>query len=325
MTKAIRFHELGGPEVLRLEDVDLGAPGPGQVLIQQTAIGVNFRDIYRRIGLHAVDGFPAAMGIEGAGVIEAVGEGVDDFQPGQRVIAQGGPDGAYAEARIVPAWRVLALPDDIDDRTAAAMMVQGMTARYLLKDTYAVKPGDTILVHAAAGGVGLILCQWGKALGATVIGTMGSDEKADLARANGCDHAIVYAREDFVARVREITDGAGVAVAYDSVGKDTVEGSLQCLAPRGVLAQFGEASGDPPLIDPRRLGTMGSLYVTHPSLPHYTRNREEFLALANDVVEVVRDGTVKITIGNSYPLAEAAQAQIDMAARRTTGSVLLIP
>ena len=324
MTKAFRFHKLGGPEVLELEDVDLGAPGPGDVLIRQSAVGVNFRDIYRRTGVHAVEGFPAAMGVEGAGVIEAVGDGVEGLAPGQRVVAQGAPDGAYAEARIVPAWRVMALPDDVDERDAAAMMVKGLTARNLLKRCYPVQPGDTILVHAAAGGVGMIMCQWAKHLGATVIGTVGTEAKAEAARAHGCDHTILYTREDFAPRVREITNGEGVHAVYDSIGKDTFEGSLACLRPLGLMAQFGEASGEPPLVSPRKLGTLGSVYLTHPSLPHYTSTREDFETSANDLFEVVGTGIVKIAIDRTYPLADAAQAQIDLAARRTTGSVVLL-
>jgi NADPH2:quinone reductase len=324
MTKAFRFHKLGGPEVLQLEDVDLGAPGLGEVLIRQSAIGVNFRDIYRRTGIHAVEGFPAAMGVEGAGMIEAVGEGVEGLAPGQRVVAQGAPDGAYAEARIVPAWRVMALPDDVDERDAAAMMVKGLTARNLLKRCYPVKPGDTILVHAAAGGVGMIMCQWAKHLGATVIGTVGTEAKAEAARAHGCDHTIIYTREDFAPRVREITNGEGVHAVYDSIGKDTFEGSLACLRPLGLMAQFGEASGEPPLVSPRTLGTLGSVYLTHPSLPHYTSTREDFETSANDLFEVVGAGIVKIAIDRTYPLADAAQAHIDLAARRTIGSVVLL-
>ena len=325
MTKAIRFHELGGPEVLRLEDVDLGAPGPGQVLIRQTAIGMNFRDIYRRIGQHPVDSFPAALGIEGAGVVEAVGDGVEEFSVGRRVVAQGGPDGAFAEARIVPAGRVAALPDNIADKTAAAMMVHGLTARMLLKGAYKVQPGNAILFHAAAGGVGLMLCQWAKLLGATVIGTVGTDEKAALARAHGCDHAINYTTEDFAARVKEITNGEGVHAVYDSVGKDTFEGSITSLRPRGVMSQFGEASGDPPEISLRRLGPLGSIFLTHPSLPHYTANRAEFMAGVDDLFDVVGSGKVKVTITAEYALADCAQAQIDMAARKTTGSIIMIP
>ena len=324
MTRCIRFHETGGPEVLLLEEVDFPPPGPGQVLVRQTAAGVNYRDIYRREGRHPVEGFPAQLGVEGAGIVEAVGDGVEGISVGQRVVAQGGGDGAYAEARLVPAWRTLALPDEIDDRTAAAMMVKGMTASYLLRGTCRVEPGDTVLVHAAAGGVGLILCQWAKHLGATVIGTVGTEEKAALATANGCDHPIVYTREDFAARVREITGGEGARAVYDSVGKDTFEGSLACLATRGVLAQYGEASGDPPPVDPRRLGPLGSVFLTHPSLRHYSRTREEFLDLAGSLMDVVLSGTVKITVGHVYPLAAAADAHRDMAARRTTGSVILL-
>lgn len=325
MTRCIRFHETGGPEVLRLEDIDLPKPGAGELLIRHSAVGVNYRDIYRREGRHPVEGFPAALGVEGAGVVEAVGDGVEELAVGRRVVAQGGGDGAYAEARIVPAWRTLALPDAIDERTAAAMMVKGMTASYLLRRTCEVGPGDSVLVHAAAGGVGLILCQWAKHLGARVIGTVGTPEKAALAAANGCDHAIVYSREDFAARVGEITGGAGVRAVYDSVGRETFEGSLACLATRGVLAQFGEASGDPPLVDPRRLGPLGSVFLTHPSLGHHSRTRAEFLDLAGSLLDVVLSGAVKITIGHAYPLAEAAQAHRDMAARRTTGSVILVP
>lgn len=325
MTRAIRFHRTGGPDVLCLEDVDLPPPGAGEVAIRQTAIGVNYRDIYRRQGQHAVDGFPAALGVEGAGVVEALGEGVAGLAVGQRVVAQGGGDGAYAEARIVPAWRCLALPGDIDDRTAAAMMVKGMTASYLLRRTCKIEAGDTVLVHAAAGGVGLILCQWAKHLGARVIGTVGTEAKAALAAANGCDHPIVYTSEDFVARVREITGGEGARAVYDSVGRETFEGSLACLATRGVLAQFGEASGDPPPVDPRRLGPLGSVFLTHPSLGHYSRTREEFLDLAGSLIDVVLSGAVKIVIGHTYPLEAAAEAHRDMAARQTTGSVILLP
>lgn len=325
MTKAIRFHELGGPEVLKLEDVDLGAPGPGQVLINQTAIGMNFRDIYRRIGQHPVDSFPAALGIEGAGIIEAVGDGVEGFFVGERVVAQGGPDGAFAEARIVPAARVAALPDDIDDKTAAAMMVHGLTARMLLKGAYKVQRGDTILFHAAAGGVGLMAGQWAKLLGATVIGTVSTEAKAELARANGYDHVINYTTEDFAARVTEITDGEGVHAVYDSVGKDTFEGSITSLRPRGVMAQFGESSGDPADISPRRLGPLGSIFLTHPSLPNYTLNRAEFMAGVEDLFDVVGSGRVKVTITREYALADCAQAQIDMADRKTTGSIIMIP
>lgn len=323
MTKAVRFHQHGGPEVLRLEDIDLGEPGPGEVRIRQTCAGVNFRDIYRRTGQHVVKQFPAPLGTEGAGVIDAVGPGVTRFTVGQRVAAAGVPDGAFAEERIVPEKLVVALPPEISFETAAAMMIRGMTARVLLKRTYAVKPGDTILVHAAAGGVGLIMCQWARLLGATVIGTVGSDAKAELAAANGCHHVIVYSRENFRERVRAITGGEGVQAVYDSVGKTTFEDSLHCLAPLGVMAQFGESSGDPAPIEPRRLGPLGSIFLTHPSLPNYHLKREDMEASARDLFDVVGSGQVRIRIGARYEMHDLAQAQIEMASRRTTGSIVV--
>lgn len=323
MAKVVRFHSHGGPEVLRIEQVDLGQPRAGEVLIRQSAAGANFRDIYRRTGQHTVDSLPAVLGTEGAGVIVALGEGVHGLQVGQRVVAVGTPDGSFADVRIVPSGRVIPLPDGIDYQTAAAMMLRGMTARVLLKRTHTVKRGDTILVHAVAGGVGLIMCQWAKHLGATVIGTVGSDEKAEVAKKNGCDHVVNYRGEDFVARVREITRGAGVPVVYDSVGRDTFEGSLKCLAPLGVMAQFGESSGDPAPIAPRRLGTLGSIFLTHPSLPNYHRTRADLEESASDLFDVVAKGAVKIHVGAVYALEDVAQAQIDMAARKTAGSVVL--
>jgi NADPH:quinone reductase len=292
MPKAFRFHATGGPEVLRLEEVDLGAPGPGQVRMRN--------------------------------VVEAVGDGVSDLGVGDRVACVAGPDGAYATHRIVPAARVVRLPAAIAARTAAAMMTRGMTARYLLHETYRVKPGDTILVHAAAGGVGLIMCQWAKHLGATVIGTVGSADKAAVARQHGCDHPVVHGEEDFVARVRTLTDRKGVPVVYDSIGRATFEGSLQCLARRGILASFGEASGDPEPIAPRRLGALGSVYVTHPSLGDYTATRAELLATANHLFDMVAGGKITIEISAQYPLHEAARAHADMEARHTTGSIVLI-
>jgi len=264
MGKAFRIYQTGGPEVMRWEDVEVGAPGPGQVRLRHAAVGLNFRDILIRTGAHAVKSFPSGIGIESAGVIDALGPGVTGLAVGQRVACVAGPDGAYAEARLAPAARVVPLPEDIDERTAASMMIRGMTARYLLRETYAVRPGDTILIHAAAGGVGLIVCQWAKYLGATVIGTVGSRDKADVARAHGCDHPIIYTEEDFGKRVRAITGGTGVPVVYDSVGKATFEGSLACLRPRGLLVSFGEASGDPDPVPPRRLGQLGSIYLTAP-------------------------------------------------------------
>jgi NADPH2:quinone reductase len=323
VSKAVRVYENGGPEVMRWEAFDPGAPGPGQLLLRHTAVAVNYRDIHVRTGLHAVP-LPTGLGIEGAGIVEAIGPDVAGFRVGDRVACAGGQDNAYAEQRIVPAWRTVKLPDAIDDRTAAAMMVRGMTARYLLFATYPVKKGDAILVHSAAGGVGLILCQWAAHLGATVIGTVGSEAKVAVARANGCAHPIMRGRDDFVAKVREITAGRGVDVVYDSVGRDTFEGSLRCLRPRGLLASFGEASGDPQPVPPRRLGQMGSLFLTHPSLPHYTATRGELEETAADLFRVVADGTVKIDVTRTYALQDAAQAQRDLESGRTTGSPVLI-
>jgi NADPH2:quinone reductase len=321
--KAIRFHQPGGHEVMRFEDVPLGEPRAGQVRIRHTAVALNFRDILVRRGQHSVPSLPSGLGSESAGVVEAVGPGVAECAVGDRVVCVAGPDGAYAEARIVPSARVLKLPHFIDDRTAACMMVRGMTARYLLHATYKVKAGDTILVHAAAGGVGLILCQWAKHLGATVIGTVGSENKTAIARTHGCDHVLGY--DDFAARVRELTGGQGVPVVYDSVGKVTFENSLKCLRPRGVLASFGESSGDPPPVSVRKLGLMGSLFVTHPSLRDYTASRQDLLETANDLFAMVGSGKIKIEINHSYPLREAAQAHRDVESRKTTGSVVLIP
>jgi len=325
MVKAIRFHETGGPEVLRCEDVELGDPGAGQVRMRHTAIAVNFRDIYVRKGTHPVAALPSGLGTEAAGIIEAVGPDVTGLKAGDRVACAAGPDGAYAEARLVPAQRVVKLPDGISEELAASMMVRGMTAQYLLRRTYPVQPGDTILVHAAAGGVGLILCQWARHLGATVIGTVGGPEKAAFAAAHGCHHPIDYGTEDFVARVKEITSGDGVAAVYDSVGRDTFEGSLDCLRPRGTLASFGEASGDPDPINPRILGTKGSLFLTHPSLINYTASREELLETVGELFDVVLAGHVKITVGGSYALHDAARAHRDMESRKIMGSVVLLP
>ena len=324
MSKAFRFHEHGGPDVLRLEDVPIGEPGRGELRIRNTAIAVNFRDVLVRRGTHAVKAFPSGIGVESAGVIDAVGPGVSDFAVGQRVVCVAGPDAAYAEARIIPAPRAIVLPVAIEERTAAAMMIRGMTARYLLKETYRVQPGDTILIHAAAGGVGQIVCQWAKHLGATVIGTVGSDEKAAVARAHGCDHPLVLGRDNVVERVRELTGGEGVPVVYDSIGKATFEDSLRCLRRRGILASFGEASGDPEPVPPRRLGQLGSLYVTHPSLGDYTATRETLLETANDLFNMVMSGKVRIDISRTYPLAEAPRAHADLEARKTTGSIVLL-
>jgi NADPH2:quinone reductase len=324
MSRAFRFHRHGGPEVLCFEDVDLGAPGPGEVRIRNTAVAVNYRDVLMRRGIHAVRGFPSAIGLESAGVIEALGEGVSAFAVGDRVAYAGMPEGSYAQLRIVPAARLIALPAEVPECTAASMMIRGMTARMLLLETYPVRAGDTILIHAAAGGVGLIMCQWAKHLGATVIGTVSSDDKAAVARAHGCDHAIVYAREDFVERVREITGGEGVPVVYDSVGKATFEGSLRCLRRRGVMASFGEASGDPDPMPPRRLGALGSIYLTHPSVSNYVVTRAEIDAAAGDLFAMVTSGRIKIEISRRYPLADAPHAHADLEQRRTTGSIVLM-
>lgn len=324
MGKAFRFYRHGGPEVMQWEDVELPPPAAGQVRMRNVAVAVNYRDVLIRRGIHEVRAFPSGIGLESAGVVEAVGPGVTEVAVGDRIACMAGPDGAYAQARNVPATRAVKLPDGIAERTAAAMMIRGMTARYLLHDTYAVKPGDAILVHAAAGGVGLLLCQWAKHLGATVIGTVSTDDKAAVARVHGCDHTIVYTRDDFVARVKDITNGEGVAVVYDSVGRDTFEGSMRCLRRRGVLASYGEASGDPEPVPPRKLGHMGSIWLTHPSLPDYTATRADLLTTANDLFAMVLSGKLKVEISHAYALQDAPQAHADLEARKTTGSIVLI-
>jgi len=324
VSKAFRFHELGGPEVLRLEDVEVGPPGPAEVRIRNLAVAVNYRDVLMRRGVHAVKSLPSGIGLESAGVIDAVGSDVRGLSVGDRVAYAGMPEGSYAELRIVPAARVIPLPADIDERTAASMMIRGMTARCLLTETYKVQPGDTILIHAAAGGVGLIMCQWAKHLGATVIGTVSTEAKVEIARAHGCDHPIVYTREDFAGRVRDITGGEGVPVVYDSVGKATFEASLNCLRRRGVMASFGEASGDPDPMPPRRLGALGSIYLTHPSVSNYTVTRAELLAAAHDLFAMVGSGRIKIAISQTYPLRDAPRAHADIESRKTTGSIVLV-
>ncbi len=322
---AIRAHETGSPEVFKWEEVTVGNPGPGEIRIAHEAVGLNYIDIYHRTGLYPVGDPPFIVGLEGAGRIEAVGESVSDVAVGDHVAYAAPPMGAYAEVRLMPADRVVKIPSSISDETAAAMMLKGMTVEYLLRRTYEVKPGDTILFHAAAGGVGLIACQWAKALGATVIGTVGSDEKAELARAHGCDHPIVYTREDFVKRTREITDGVGVPVVYDSVGKDTFEQSLDCLAPRGLMASFGQSSGSVADFNPGVLAAKGSLYLTRPSLMVYTASREDLVASANALFDVVASGKVRIEVHARYALKDAAQAHRDLADRKTTGSTVLLP
>jgi NADPH2:quinone reductase len=324
MTYAIRFHQTGGPEVLRWEEVSLGGTAPGEATVRHEAVGLNFIDIYHRTGLYPLP-LPSGIGLEGAGVVTAVGSEVADLKVGDRVAYAGGPPGSYAEERNVPADRLVKLPDAIEFKTAAAMMLQGLTAHYLLRRTYRVQPGDTILIHAVAGGVGLIVCQWAKALGANVIGTVSSDEKAVLARAHGCDHPIIYTRENFTQRVREITNGDGVPVVYDSIGKDTFVGSLDCLRPLGMMVTFGNASGPVPPLDLLELSKRGSLFITRPSLFAYTAKRSDLLAMAAELFEVVVSGKVRIEVNQTYPLKEAARAQADLAARKTTGSTVLLP
>jgi NADPH2:quinone reductase len=322
--KAIRVHETGGPEVFRWEDVTVGEPGPGEARVRHTAVGLNYVDVYYRNGLYKAPALPFTPGSEAAGVVEAVGPGVTDIRAGMRVAYGATHLGAYAEARLVPADRLVPLSERIDDRTAAAMMLKGMTAHYLLLRIGQVKKGDTILIQAAAGGVGLIVCQWARALGATVIGTVGSDEKAAVAKAHGCDHPIVYTREKFVDRVKEITGGKGVRVAFDSVGKDTLLGSLECLQPLGIVALFGQSSGPVPPFDLSLLAR-GSCFITRPTLFQYVAAKEDLLAAARALFDVVLSGAIKIEVRQTYPLADAARAHRDLESRRTTGSTVLLP
>lgn len=324
MPFAIRFHQTGGPEVLRWEEVAVGVPAPGEARVRHEAVGLNFIDTYHRTGLYPMP-LPSGIGLEGAGVVEAVGEGVNDVRPGDRVAYAGGPVGAYSQVRCLPAHRLLKLPQTIDCRTGAAMMLQGLTSAYLLRRTYCVQPGDTVLIHAVAGGVGLIACQWAKALGATVIGTVSTEAKAELARQHGCDHVIFYTREDIVQRVRSVTGGEGVAVVYDGVGKDTFMASLDCLRPRGMMVTFGNASGAVPPFDPLLLTQKGSLFLTRPKLADYTTKREELLALGDELFDVVQRGKVRIEVNQTYALADAASAHRDLEARKTTGSTIFLP
>ncbi len=324
MVKAIRITETGGPEVLKLVDVDLADPGTGEVQVQHTAIGLNYIDTYFRSGLYPAP-IPCGLGLEAAGVVTKVGDGVTTLKTGDRVAYGSGPLGAYSQAQNAPANRLVKVPDGVSDKDAAAMMLKGMTAHYLLRRTYEVKPGDTILFHAAAGGVGLIACQWAKHLGATVIGTVGSEEKAALARQAGADHTILYREEDVPARVREITGGRMVPVVYDGVGKDTFEMSLDCLAPLGLLASFGNASGPVPPFDLSILNLKGSLFVTRPSLAAYTASDEDLATTAAELFDVMAKGAVKADVRQEYALADAAQAHRDLEGRRTTGATVLIP
>ena len=324
MPKAIRIHQQGGPEVLKWEDVQVGDPGPGEARVRHKACGLNFLDVYQRSGLYKLS-LPAGMGNEGSGTVEAVGAGVTHLKAGDRIAYCGGAPGAYSEVRTMAADRLVALPEGITFEMGAAMMLKGMTAQYLLRKTYKVQPGETVLFHAAAGGVGLIACQWLKALGVNVIGTAGSDEKCTLAKAHGADHCINYRKENFVERVKAITGGKGVPVVYDSVGKDTFAGSLDCLQPRGLMVSFGNASGAVPPFELGVLAQKGSLYITRPTLVTYTSKRDDLTATAKDLFDVVLSGKVKIEINHRYALKDAAQAHRDLEARKTTGSTILNP
>lgn len=324
MSFAIRIHKTGGPEVLHWEEVAVGDPAPGQARVRHAAVGLNFIDTYHRSGLYPLP-LPSGLGLEGAGVVEAVGEGVSHVRVGDRVAYAGGPVGAYSQQRCLPADRLLKLPERIGFDTAAAMLLQGLTSAYLLRRTHRVQPGDAVLIHAAAGGVGLIACQWAAALGATVIGTVSNEEKAALAHAHGCAHVIRYDREDVAQRVREITGGEGVAVVYDGVGRDTFMASLDSLRPLGMMVSFGNASGPVPPVDLLLLSQKGSLFLTRPTLAHYTARRADLEALGNELFDVVADGRVKVEVHQRYALADAACAHRDLDARRTTGSTILLP
>ncbi len=324
MAHAIRIHATGGPEVLKWEAVEVGEPGPGEVRLRQTAIGLNYIDTYHRSGLYKLASLPAVIGMEAAGRVEAVGAGVSDVKVGDRV-AYGSVLGAYAEERLIPADKLVKLPDFIDDATAASIMLQGMTVRYLLRETYRCTAETVMLFHAAAGGVGLIACQWAKALGATMIGTVGSDEKAELAKAAGCTHVINYRSEDYVARVREITGGALCDVVYDGVGKDTFPSSLDCLKPKGLWVSFGNASGPVPPFDMALLSAKGSLYATRPTLMTYTARREDLVANAAELFEMIGKGAVRVAPSRTYALRDAADAHRDLQARKTTGSIIFTP
>lgn len=324
MTQAIRVHAYGGPEALKWEVIEVGTPGPGEVRVRQTAIGLNYIDVYSRTGFYPQPSLPFIPGVEAAGVITAIGEGVKDLKVGRRV-AYAGPIGAYAEERLIAADRVVRLPAGLSDEVAASIMLKGMTAQYLLRRTYEVGPETTLLFHAAAGGVGLIACQWAASLGATVIGTVGSDGKALIARAHGCTHVINYREDDYVTMVKAYTKGQGVDVVYDSIGKDTFPASLDCLKPLGMWVSFGQASGPVPEFKITLLSQKGSLYATRPSLHHYTASRKDLVAAANDLFDVIGSGKVKVSVNQTYPLAKAARAHQDLEARLTTGSTVLLP
>jgi len=324
MPRAIRIHKNGGPEVLEWEDVTVGEPGPGEARIMHKACGVNMLDVYQRTGLYKIP-LPSGAGTEGAGVVDAVGQGVIHIKPGDRVAYAGGPLGSYSEMRIMPADRLCVLPPALSFEQGAAMMLKGLTVQYLLRRTYKVQPGDTVLFHAAAGGVGLIACQWLKALGATVIGTAGSDEKCALAKQHGADYCINYQKEKFLERVKDITGGKGLPVVYDSVGKETFMDSLDCLRPFGLMVSFGNSSGPVPPFELIQLSQKGSLYVTRPTLVTYTAKRQDLDAMTKDLFDIVLSSKVKIEIGQRYELKNASQAHRDLESRKTTGSSVLLP
>ena len=324
MPNAIRIHQTGGPEVLQWESVTVGEPGPGEARVRHTAVGLNYIDTYHRSGLYKLP-LPSGIGLEAAGVVEAVGPGVTDIAKGDRVAYCGGPPGSYAELRVMPADKLVKLPDNVSDRSAATLMLKGLTVQYLFRQTFPLKGGETILFHAAAGGVGSIACQWARALGVTMIGTVGSEEKAALAKANGCAHAIVYTRENFVERVKELTGGKGVPVVYDSIGKDTFPASLDCLKPRGMFVSFGNSSGPIAAFDIGLLGQKGALFATRPSLVMYAATRPDLLRMADEMFALVRAGKIVSEARQTYALKDAAQAHRDLEARKTTGTTLLLP
>jgi NADPH2:quinone reductase len=324
MPNAIRFHKNGGPEVMQWESVEVGQPGPGEARVRHTAIGVNYIDTYHCSGLYKL-ALPSGLGTEGAGIVEAVGPGVADVRPGDRVAYSGGPLGAYSEVRVMPADRLVKLPDGVSDKVAATLMLKGLTVQYLFRQTFPLKGGETILLHAAAGGIGLIACQWARALGVTMIGTVGSDEKAALAKANGCAHTIVYTRENFVERVKQITGGKGVPVVYDGVGKDTFPASLDCLSPRGMFVSFGNASGAIAAFDILLLSQKGSLYTTRPTLATYTASRPAMLKMSEEMFSLVLAGKLTNEPRQTYALRDAAQAHRDLQSRKTTGATILLP
>ncbi len=332
MVKAIVVHEVGGPEVLRLQDISVANPGPGEIRLRQSAIGVNFIDIYHRTGLYSVPGGVSPVsarsfvpGLEGVGIVVALGPGVTDLKVGDRVCYGNGPIGAYAEERIIPAAKVVKVPPRLKDEQVAGMMLRGLTVWYLVRSLRVLKPGETVLFHAAAGGVGLIFCQWARAIGATVIGTVGSAEKAKIARAAGCAHTILYKEEkDWVAKVRELTGGAGVPVVYDGVGKDTFLPSLDCLAPRGLMVNFGNASGPAPAIEPNVLAGKGSLFLTRPRIMDYVEPREDYVRGTGELFDMVLKGAIKVDVGQSFGLEQAAHAHADLESRRTIGSTILV-